>query len=168
MIIFLDLNDSWTNLYIMFRILLIFFLLVPLFEIYLLIKVGAIIGPIPTISLVVFTAVFGALLIRFQGFSILQRVRITLAQGEIPAIEMFEGVILLISGAMLLTPGFFTDTLGFLLLIPSFRRRLILWFIQHHVMVSGTSSRTREKNEQNRGPRTIEGESWRIDDNNDR
>jgi len=152
----------------MFRILLIFFLLVPLFEIYLLIKVGGIIGPIPTVSLVVFTAVLGALLIRLQGFSILQRVRTTLAQGEIPAIEMLEGVILLISGAMLLTPGFFTDTLGFVCLIPSLRRRLIMWFIQHHVMVSGTSFGTSQRDEQHRGPRIIEGESWRVDDKNDR
>jgi UPF0716 protein FxsA len=75
----------------MFRILLILFLIVPLLEIYLLIKVGSIIGAIPTVSLVVFTAVLGALLIRLQGFSILNRVRSTLAQGALPAIEMLEG-----------------------------------------------------------------------------
>ena len=154
-------------LHIMFRILLLLFLLVPLLEIYLLIKVGGIIGAIPTISLVVFTAVLGALLLRFQGFSILQRVRLTLARGEIPAIEMLEGVVLLVSGAMLLTPGFFTDTLGFLCLIPSLRRRLISWFIQRHITISGTAHNSRD-NQQHHRPRVIEGESRRIDDENDR
>jgi UPF0716 protein FxsA len=152
----------------MFRILLILFLLVPLVEIYLLIQVGGIIGVIPTISLVVFTAVLGALILRFQGFTILQRVRSTLAQGEIPAIEMLEGVVLLISGALLLTPGFFTDTLGFLCLIPSLRRRLIIWFIRRHATISGASFHATGENERHHGPRIIEGESWRIDDKNDR
>ena len=71
-----------------FRILLALFLLVPLIEIYFLIKVGAIVGAIPTVFLVVFTAVLGALLLRFQGFSTLNRVRSVMARGEIPAIEM--------------------------------------------------------------------------------
>jgi UPF0716 protein FxsA len=152
----------------MFRILLISFLLIPLIEIYLLIKVGGLIGAIPTISLVVFTAVLGSLIIRFQGFSVLHRVRITLANGDVPAIELLEGVVLLLAGAMLLTPGFFTDTIGFLCLIPSLRQWLIMWFIKRHVTVSGVSSRTSEENELHQKPRVIEGESWRIDDHNDR
>jgi UPF0716 protein FxsA len=152
----------------MFRILLILFLIVPLLEIYLLIKVGSIIGAIPTVSLVVFTAVLGALLIRLQGFSILNRVRSTLAQGALPAIEMLEGAVLLVSGALLLTPGFFTDTLGFLCLIPSLRRQLIEWFIRRHLMSAGTAFHAGRDDERHRGPRTIEGESWRIDDENDR
>jgi UPF0716 protein FxsA len=148
----------------MFRILLIFFLFVPLIEIYILIKVGAVLGALPTITLVVFTAVLGALLIRLQGFSILSRVRSTLGRGEVPAIEMMEGVVLLISGALLLTPGFFTDTVGFLCLIPSLRRRFIVWFIRRHTMASRSSYHA----DGDRGPRIIEGESWRVDDHNDR
>src|SRR3972149_1289557 len=123
----------------MFRLLLILPLLVPFLEIYVLIKAGRIMGGIPTISLLVFSAVLGALLLRFQGFSTLQRVRSTLGRGEIPAIEMFEGVVLLIAGVLFLIPGFVTDVLGFLCLIPGLRRRLIYWSIQHQVVTMCSS-----------------------------
>ena len=153
----------------MFRILLILFLLIPLIEIYLLIKVGGLIGAIPTISLVVFTAVLGALIIRFQGFSVMNRVRLTLARGDVPAIEMMEGAVLLVAGALLLTPGFFTDTLGFLCLIPPLRQKLIVWFIQRHVVMAGVSGRNAHQGaDHHHKPRIIEGESWRVDDSNDR
>jgi len=92
-----------------FQILFLLFLLIPLLEIYLLIKVGGIIGALPTVFIVVFTAVLGAWLLRIQGLSTLMRVRSTLAQGGIPAVEMLEGAVLLVAGALLLTPGFFTD-----------------------------------------------------------
>jgi len=109
----------------MFRSLFILFLLVPLIEIYFLIQVGSVIGAAWTVFLVVATAVIGAGLLRQQGFSTLQRAQTSLAHGEIPAIAMLEGVALLISGAMLLTPGFFTDTIGFILLVPTFRQAVI-------------------------------------------
>lgn len=109
----------------MLRSLFILFLLVPLIEIYFLIQVGSVIGAAWTIFLVVATAVVGAGLLRWQGFNTLQRAQVSLAHGEIPAIAMLEGVALLLSGAMLLTPGFFTDTIGFILLVPAFRQGLI-------------------------------------------
>ena len=102
----------------MFQILLLLFLVVPIIEIYLLIQVGGYLGAGTTIFLVVFTAVLGAWLLRIQGFSTMRRVQNSVARGEIPAIEMLGGVLLLLSGALLLTPGFFTDTIGFLLLFP--------------------------------------------------
>lgn len=114
-----------------FRSLFLLFILVPIFEIYLLIKVGGIIGAIPTILAIVVTAALGAFLLRSQGISTFQRVQNTLQQGEIPAIEMFEGLILLVCGALLLTPGFFTDTLGFVALIPSIRRAFVVWVLKH-------------------------------------
>lgn len=144
----------------LFRLLFILFLVVPLVEIYILIKVGGLIGAIPTIALVVFTAVLGALMLRWQGFTTLQRVRNMLARGEIPAIEMLEGVILLISGALLLTPGFFTDTLGFLCLVPPLRRGAITWLITRHVLGGRGPSRP-PPDSRDQGPRTIEGEFWR-------
>ena len=84
-------------------ILFLLFLLVPLVEIYFLIKVGSLIGAIPTIALVVFTALLGAMLLRFQGWATVQRTRTTMARGELPALEMLEGVLLLFAGALLLT-----------------------------------------------------------------
>jgi len=109
----------------MFRSLFILFLLVPLIEIYFLIKVGSIIGAGWTVFAVVGTAVLGAGLLRIQGLSTLQRAQLSMAKGEIPAVAMLEGVALAISGVLLLTPGFFTDTLGFILLIPVLRQSLI-------------------------------------------
>lgn len=121
----------------MFRILLLIFLIVPVVEIYLLIQVGGILGAWTTIFLVVFTAVLGAWLLRIQGFSTLQRVQNSLTRGEIPAIEMLGGVLLLLSGALLLTPGFFTDAIGFLLLLPAFRHGLVLWFLSRGKVMRG-------------------------------
>lgn len=109
----------------MFRFLFLLFLLVPVVEIYFLIQVGKVIGAGWTIFLVVGTAVLGAYLLRLQGFNTLRRAQTSMAQGQLPAMEMLEGLCLLISGALLLTPGFVTDTLGFLLLMPPVRRALI-------------------------------------------
>jgi UPF0716 protein FxsA len=113
-----------------FAILLALFFIIPIIEIYLLIKIGSVIGAPSTIFAVVFTAVLGAWLLRIQGFSTLRRVQQTAAQGGIPAIEMLEGAMLLVSGALLLTPGFFTDAIGFLCLVPPLRRSMALWFFQ--------------------------------------
>ena len=113
-----------------FGVLFLLLLLVPLVEIYFLIQVGQVIGAIPTIALVVFTALLGAMLLRFQGWTTLQRTRLTLARGEVPALEMMEGVLLVLAGFFLLTPGFITDTLGFLLLVPPLRQALIRAFLR--------------------------------------
>ncbi len=101
---------------------LLLFIGIPLLEIYLLIEVGGIIGAFPTVIMVVFTAVLGVSMIRVQGFSTLQKAQMAMNKGELPATEMFEGVMLLFAAICLLMPGFFTDTIGFLLLIPPLRR----------------------------------------------
>jgi len=101
--------------------LFILFITVPLFELYFLIKVGGLIGVLPTIFLCILTAAIGAGLLRHQGLQTLARVQQKLDQGEIPATDMIAGVILLFSGALLLTPGFMTDVLGFLCLTPQIR-----------------------------------------------
>jgi len=147
-----------------FAILLVLFLLIPLVEIYLLIKVGAVIGALPTVFMVVFTAVLGAWLLRLQGFATMTRVRHTLERGGIPAMEMLEGAVLLVAGALLLTPGFFTDTIGFLCLIPSLRRAMIRWMMGRFMMPPGGFGHGQGPGEASQGPRTIEGEYRREDD----
>jgi len=109
----------------MFRSLFLLFLIVPLIEIYFLIQVGDVIGAGWTLFLVVATAVIGAGLLRMQGLSTMLRAQSTLAQGQLPALAMMEGLVLLVCGGLLLTPGFFTDAVGFLLLIPPVRQALI-------------------------------------------
>ena len=151
-----------------FQLLFLLFLIVPLVEIYLLIQVGAVIGALPTIFLVVFTAVLGAMLLRIQGFATLNRLRMTLAQGGIPAVEMLEGAVLLLAGAMLLTPGFFTDALGFICLVPAWRRYLVKRFLSRLLVPFGTAGGFQAGARPGRqGPRpggqTIEGEYRRED-----
>lgn len=108
-----------------FRILFLLFLSIPILEIYLLLEVSDSIGPLPTVALVVLTAVVGVWLIRLQGFATLAKAQQSLAQGEMPATTMFEGILLFIAGALLLTPGFFTDSIGFLFLIPVSRQWIV-------------------------------------------
>ncbi|MBO0216733.1 FxsA family protein, partial [Vibrio sp. Vb2880] len=98
----------------MFPILLLAFIFVPIIEIGLFIQVGGFLGLWPTIALVLITAFVGASLVRSQGIKTLMSVQGRLEQGEIPAQQIFEGVMLAVAGVLLLTPGFMTDALGML------------------------------------------------------
>lgn len=120
-----------------FQTLFLVVLLIPFAEIYLLIQVGGVIGAFPTILLVVFTAVLGAWLLRQQGFATFHRFQESLAQGVIPAYEMVEGPIILVGGALLLTPGFITDMIGFACLIPSLRRKIAQYVIENYLVQAG-------------------------------
>ncbi|WP_198262494.1 FxsA family protein [sulfur-oxidizing endosymbiont of Gigantopelta aegis] len=113
---------------------LIIFIGVPLAEIYLLIEVGGAIGAIPTVLAVVFTAVLGVTLIRIQGFSTLQKAQTSMSQGVLPATEMLEGLMLLFAALCLLIPGFFTDGVGFLLLVPPLRALIASYFVSSALM----------------------------------
>ena len=109
----------------MFPLIAVIFLVVPIIEIYLLIQVGQVIGAGWTIFLVVFTAVIGVWLLRIQGLSTLTRAQQKMQPGDLPAREILEGMGLVVAGALLLTPGFFTDTVGFFLLFPPTR----IWLV---------------------------------------
>jgi UPF0716 protein FxsA len=98
--------------------LFLLFSVVPVIEIYLLIKVGKQIGALPTVALLLAISMTGAWLVRHQGFGILRRIQAELAQGRLPAAELLDGAMVLVGGVLLLTPGFFTDALGLLFLIP--------------------------------------------------
>ncbi len=148
-------------LMIPFPLLFLLFLVVPLLEIYLLIKAGGVIGALPTVALVVFTAVLGAFLLRLQGLSTMNRMRANMMRGRVPTLEILEGAALLLAGGLLLTPGFFTDAIGFLLLIPPLRRYWLLKIIDR-ITINGVSRH------EGRGPRTFDGESWRDDDEDPR
>ena len=110
------------------------FFIIPLVEIWLFIKVGQVIGAGWTIILIVLTTLLGAALLRLQGFSTLTRIQRLVAQGEMPAIDVLAGFLLFIAGALLLTPGFFTDILGFTLLIPAVRQALAMYWFDHHTV----------------------------------
>ncbi|HSH43006.1 MAG TPA: FxsA family protein [Arenicellales bacterium] len=145
--------------------LLLAFLLVPLFEIYLLLEVGGIIGVGWTIFAVVFTAVLGAALVRMQGFATVNRIRAQLDQGQLPAMEMFEGVFLLVAGALLLTPGFFTDAVGFACLTPPFRRAVIRYLIERGTIAAHGPGPGGGTGPSKPGPgQPLEGDYRRMDD----
>ena len=100
------------------------FFITPLVEMIILIEVGGMIGPLPTVGLVVLTAICGVWLLRLEGMATLTRVQEKLQIGEVPESELLEGIMLIIGGALLLTPGFATDIVGFVCLIPGLRRPL--------------------------------------------
>ena len=142
-------------------IFLLIFVGAPLLELYLLIEVGSVIGALPTIALSVFTAVLGGLLVRIQGFGVLFRVQAAMERREVPALELLEGAMLLLTGLALLLPGFITDAVGFLLLIPPLRR----WIIVHWLEARGSlrPAAGGPGASQSRPDRIIEGD-YRRDD----
>lgn len=115
----------------MFIRLLAVFIVIPLIELVILIKVGSYIGLWPTILIVVLTGIVGASLARYQGFIIINKIRSDVASGRVPAKELIDGLLVLIGGIVLLTPGFLTDICGFVLLIP-LTRNLIKGFVRSH------------------------------------
>lgn len=116
------------------RLLFLIFVALPILEMIVLIKVGSIIGVIPTVALVVLTATLGIWLMRVQGLATLARVQEKLERGEVPGTELLEGIMLLIGGALLLTPGFITDTMGFVCLIPVLRQPIARWLLRRGIL----------------------------------
>lgn len=113
--------------------LLILFTAVPIIEIYLIIKTGQIIGPLPTVLLLLAISFAGAWLVRAQGFQTVRSIQSELAQGRLPATQLLDGAMVLAGGVLLLTPGFFTDLLGIFFLMPLTRpliKRLIGSWLQ--------------------------------------
>ena len=143
------------------------FVVVTLAEIYVLVSVGGAIGAWSTILLVIVTALIGSTLLKQQGWSIMAKAQQSIAEGRTPALEMLEGVVILVSGVLLLTPGFITDGLGLLGLMPWSRRYFINHFLEKNaervfsqrnsVFINRTKSsesKTANKDE------PIEGEFW--------
>lgn len=115
----------------MFIRLLTIFIIIPLIELVILIKVGSYIGLWSTILIVVLTGIIGAFLARYQGFMIINKIKSEVSSGKVPARELIDGLLILIGGIVLLTPGFLTDICGFFLLIP-YTRNFIKGFVRSH------------------------------------
>lgn len=141
----------------MFNLLILLFIFIPLIEIYLLIQIGAEIGALPTIALILFTAGLGVILLRIQGFVTLTKIKLNLDQGQLPAVTMLEGLMLLIAGVLLLTPGFFTDAIGFICLVPSIRSKIVHSVLKR-VIVAQYKRRAWTQGNDERV--TLEGECW--------
>jgi len=122
--------------------LFLLFLAVPILEIWFLIQVGSVIGVGWTILVVIATALAGAWLVRSQGLAILRRIQQETALGRVPTMDMLEGLMLLVAGAVLLTPGFFTDAVGFALLIPPLRTLISRYIVRRGVMHMASQGHT--------------------------
>jgi UPF0716 protein FxsA len=142
------------------------FVVVTLAEIYVLVSVGQAIGGLSTVLLVVITAFIGTSLLRQQGWSTMAKAQQSMAEGRTPAMEMLEGVVILVSGILLLTPGFLTDGLGLLGLMPWSRHYFINHFLEKNaerVFKSRNSvfiNRSTTTDSKSKKDETIEGEFW--------
>jgi UPF0716 protein FxsA len=113
----------------MFRILVVLFIVVPAIELWGLISIGKIIGGWNTVALVILTGFIGAWLAKQQGMQVLRLLQVQLSRGQMPTDALIDGAMVLTGGVLLLTPGFFTDLAGFILLIP-YTRMIIRHFIK--------------------------------------
>jgi len=152
----------------------ILFIVIPLIELYVIIAVGEEIGAFWTVILVLMTAFIGVNLLRMQGMSTLMRAQNSMSQGQVPAMEMMEGIAIAVAGVLLITPGFITDTLGFLCLIPATRQALIRYIMAkstvHTTFNAGSDGFQpgqhhghQQDGQQKKSGRTIEGECRRED-----
>ena len=107
--------------------LLLLFILIPLLEIWLFILLGGFIGVYPTLLIILLTAVLGTFLVKTQGINVLKEIQNKFNELENPTEPIAHGAMILFAGALLLTPGFFTDTVGFLLLLPNVRKIAFFW-----------------------------------------
>ena len=103
------------------------FTIIPIIEIYLLIEIGSMFGALTAVALVILTGFLGAFLARMQGLQTLYRIQESLREGRMPSGELLDALLIVIAGLVLLTPGFLTDSAGFLLLIPATRNAIKNW-----------------------------------------
>ena len=103
------------------------FTIIPIIEIYLLIEIGSMFGALTAVTLVILTGFLGAFLARMQGLQTLYRIQESLREGRMPSGELLDALLIVIAGLVLLTPGFLTDSAGFLLLIPATRKSIKYW-----------------------------------------
>lgn len=130
------------------RFLFLLFIVVPIIEITLLINVGQAIGAWNTVGLVLLSAFIGVNMLRYQGLSTLGRAQQRMQSGELPGREMVEGIVLAVGGALLLTPGFVTDVIGFLCLIPFTRQRFADLLLSRFSVVTMSQQQSQQRSQQ--------------------
>ena len=126
--------------------LVVLFLVVPLVELYLIIQVGQVLGALNTIALLVIIGAIGGWLMKREGLGVLRRIQAQVHRGQVPGRELVDAFLILFGGALMLTPGFLTDVLGFGLLVPPVRavvRRSLARQLQVRALGGGTGRRRR-------------------------
>jgi UPF0716 protein FxsA len=144
--------------------LLVIFIVVPLAELYVIFKVGEAIGYPLTILILAADSIIGSLLLKSQGRAVWRRFSETMAAGQVPHREVLDGVMVIFGGAFLITPGFLTDVLGLLLLLPPTRalaRRLLIRALGGRVAIGMAGAATRRRS---RGDYNVEGTATPVDE----
>ncbi|MCY4307401.1 MAG: FxsA family protein [Rhodobacteraceae bacterium] len=141
--------------------LFLLFLLVPLIEIAVFIQVGGLIGLFPTLAIIIITALLGAGLARTQFPLVIHKIKDTVSHIRDPMNPILQAIAIFAGGLLLLTPGFFTDTMGFLLLIPHTREFLVNFFITH--LATNFSFHEEYSYKANPDEDIIEGESFEVE-----
>lgn len=142
---------------------LIIFVVIPMLEITAFVYIGGAIGLWTTLSIALCTAILGGLIIKYQGFLTMESMKSALAHGKAPVTEIFDGFFLVASGALLITPGFVTDGIGFLLLFPPFRAFIRDMISKRFKMHDIRAHHTYNTNQQNDST-IIEGDYERVDE----
>jgi UPF0716 protein FxsA len=144
--------------------LIAIFIVVPLAELYVIIRVGDAIGPLPTVAILAADSLLGAWLLRSQGRAVWNRFNTALREGRVPHREVIDGVLIIFGGAFLITPGFLTDIIGLLLLLPPTRagfRRIARRSIERGTVV-GAAGRAARRGRDSRGY-DVEGTASDVD-----
>ena len=155
----------------MFPVIFLAFVLVPIIEIAVFIKVGGLIGILPTLALVIGIAIFGTWLLRQQGLQTFNKAQTALSRGEMPVGEMMDGFFLVLAALLMVTPGLLTDAIGFLLLVPAVRTMLSAfarrWAMSHAVKTEFYQSSSEFRTETHHQPSgkgpIIDGEAHEIE-----
>ena len=141
----------------------LFFIAIPIIEVILFITVGKYIGLWNTIFIIIITGIIGAILVKSQGINIFNKALAEIRSNKMPIFSIFEGIAILIAGAFLLTPGFLTDTLGCVLLIPKTRNIIIKYITSY--LEKRTIYKKNPKYDKNEEDKIVEGSFEEIDDN---
>ena len=144
--------------------LFLLFVIVPIVEIMLFIKLGGILGLWNTLGVIVLTAVVGTFLVKNQGLAILAEIQVNLSQLKNPVESLAHGALILVAGLLLLTPGFFTDAIGFSLLIPKVRGFLYLWLQKRFKLKTFSSQGVNQKEWPHHSSTIIDGEYSDLDE----
>jgi len=153
-----------------FSIVPFLLLAIPLAEIATFVVVGSQIGVFPTLAMVLVTAIAGSILLRIQGFGVVRRIQQTMNEGGVPGRDLVHGMMIMVAGVLLLTPGFITDTLGFLLFVPAIRDAG--WkFLRSRIVIlggpAGAGGRRTDPHRRDSGPQTIDLSSDDYSDSGD-
>lgn len=146
-------------------VMLVLFIGLPLLEIYVLVEIGQVIGPLWTVALLLLVAALGSLLLRQQGLATLAKVQAALARGELPAGAILEGLVLLVAGVLMVTPGFVTDVMAFLCLLPPLRKGIVALLahtLSLRVLGGGGGGTSRGPGAGPAGPQVLEGD-YRVE-----